>query len=220
MKDIEPAETELVKKLVTGNMICLDIGANEGYFTTLMAKQCKYVYSFEAEPRNYAILSANCHEQKLDNVTARSVIVSDNDGWGKLYLCIGDYNGADGMHRIYPSKWCSDIAISVPSITIDKYLECAAIDFIKMDIEGSELGALKGMQRMLEKDRPLLLMEFHPPSIEEYGSDPRDVYDFMINLNYDIRLGPHWNTPISFENLMKETMKEPSGRNVFCRWKG
>jgi hypothetical protein len=49
----EPEETELIKKLVKPNDVCIDVGANVGYFTVLMAKLGAYVYAFEPEPSNF-----------------------------------------------------------------------------------------------------------------------------------------------------------------------
>src|SRR5688500_12606743 len=51
-------ETKLIKKLAKKHTV-LDIGANIGYFTLLMAKQAKQVYAFEPEPRNFHILQKN-----------------------------------------------------------------------------------------------------------------------------------------------------------------
>ena len=69
-----------------------------------------------------------------------------------------------------------------------------------MDIEGAELGALKGMKKLLEKNGPSIIMEFHSPSIEEYGAKPRAISDFMKGLGYDIKI-PRNSLP--FEELEK-----------------
>ncbi len=208
-KIYEPVETALIKLLVKPTDTCLDIGAHIGYFTLLMAKLCKKVYAFEADPRNAAVAAGNA--KGLDNVTVSSLIVSDKEGWASLYLC--DSNS--GMHRTYPSKWCTDISISIPSIRIDTHPEIDRIDFIKMDIEGSEMAALKGMERLLTRYHPTMIIEFHPPSIEEYGASPVEEYHFLKTLGYSIRLIPKISIPISFPELEKETRKE-SGRNLLC----
>lgn len=208
----EPDETELVKKLVTKDMVCLDIGANVGYYTVLLSSLAEYVYAFEAEPRNAARLAANTKD--LHNVDTRCVIVSDKDDWGNLYLCNVEGNGTNGMHRTYPSKWCSDVSISIPSIRIDSLITIAG--FIKMDIEGAELDALHGMYKLLERFHPIILMEFHPPSIKEKHDNPEQIYHLLKTLGYTIYLIPDTDKPISYQDLYNETMKEPSGRNILC----
>jgi FkbM family methyltransferase len=216
LQAIEPNETKLVQSIVKKDWVCLDIGANIGYYTVLMAKLGAFVYAFEPEILNYTKLLANTNDL-TKNVSTRNVIVSDKeDENAKLYLCNLDVNGADGMHRTYPSKWCAKTPISVKSISIDDYLEFERVDFIKMDIEGAELGALKGMEKTLRKTNPAMLIEFHPPSIEEYGAKPEDEYNFLVNLGYKITLVP--DIPInSYQQLDKLTRDESGGKNIFCQ---
>jgi len=71
------------------------------------------------------------------------------------------------------------------------------------------------MQPLLEINHPILLLEFHPPSIREYGADPTEEYDFLKGLGYDIRLMPDSQHSITFEQLEKQTT-EQSGRNIYC----
>jgi len=56
-------------------------------------------------------------------------------------------------------------------------------------------------------------MEFPPPSIEEYGAKPRDIYDFMTTFGYDIKLS--LRDSLSFEELEKIAI-ENSGTNILC----
>lgn len=83
-----------------------------------------------------------------------------------------------------------------------------------MDIEGAELGALKGMKRLLEQYHPMLLMELHPPSIIEYGAKPKDVYDFVQSLGYQISVPDAGQ--ISFEELEKLAVTKV-GTNILCQ---
>jgi len=206
----EPVETILINNLLKPDHVAIDIGAHIGYFTIMMAKLCKQVIAFEAEPRNAAILEQNIKSNNLTNVIRQCVAVGDHYGWIQLYLC----NDNSGMHRIYPSVLCTDISISVPIIPLDSTYH--KIDFIKMDIEGSELGALKGMEALLKINHPKMIMEFYPLAIEEYGASPREVYDFLKGLDYDIKLIPKISIPITFEELDKETRDTNSGRNILC----
>jgi hypothetical protein len=59
------------------------------------------------------------------------------------------------------------------------------VDFIKTDIEGAEYGALLGM-RKIPKKGCVLLMKFNTPSIREYGEEPNEVFNYILNLGYDI----------------------------------
>jgi hypothetical protein len=51
-----------------------------------------------------------------------------------------------------------------------------------MDLEGSEFGALKGMEEIIHKNKRIkILMEFHPDSIREYGKDPKDMFELLYS---------------------------------------
>src|ERR1043166_3786760 len=208
-KVYEPVETALIKYLLKRTDVCLDIGAHIGYFTILMAKQFEFVYAFEPERTNLELLKKNIDLNNLDDkVKAYDTVITDySDCWEPpiqdFYLC--DTNS--GMHRSYPSKWCNR-HIKVEALAIDDML-FHKIDFIKMDIEGSEMAALRGMKKLLSNSHPTMIIEFHPESIEEYGANPKEEYDFLKSLGYSIRLIPKISIPISYEELEKETRNDP-----------
>lgn len=200
-------QTQLIKKLVKKKHTVLDIGANIGYFTLIMAKHAKRVYAFEPEPRNFQILKKNVELNNLSNVKLYNLAVAETNGNGILHLCENNR----GMHRIYPSNWCKEGTTDIQTVRIDDIIQEA--DFIKMDIEGAELGALKGMTKLLQTCNITLSMEFYPPSIEEYGAKSKDLYDFITNLGYHIKIP--LRDSMSFEELEKIAI-EKVGLNILC----
>lgn len=64
----EPIETQLVKQYVKAKDCVVDVGANIGYYTLLMAKQRAIVHSFEPEPKNFALLKKNVELNNFTNV--------------------------------------------------------------------------------------------------------------------------------------------------------
>jgi tRNA G37 N-methylase Trm5 len=72
MGSFEPAETELMRQRVRPGATVLDIGANIGYFTLLMARcvgPSGHVYAFEPEPKNFELLQHNVRRNNYANVT-------------------------------------------------------------------------------------------------------------------------------------------------------
>ena len=214
--EYEPEETELIKKLVKPDDICIDGGANIGYFTILMAKQSKYVMSFEPEPSNRELLQKNLEVNKIINVFNDYFALAEFTGDTYLYLC----DKSHGMHRIFRSKHC-DKSIMINAVKFDDIwaITHREINFVKLDLEGSELGALKGMITMLGECKPTILAEFHPPSIQEYGANPKQIYDLLTELKYDIRLVPKIDESISYEDLYAATNNESGGQNILCEKK-
>ena len=167
-----PLEIELLQRIVNKDSICLDIGANVGTYTTFLARVCgaKHVFAFEPHPDNYKQLKENT--QHFDNVTVSNFALSNTTGHKTLFTCPTD----NGMHRLYQSKWCEGgEKIRVPVSMVDIIFQNLQhpINFVKIDVEGYEYNVINGMMRILSQYRPIIMMEWHPPTIEEAGVDPQ-----------------------------------------------
>jgi FkbM family methyltransferase len=200
-------ETEFIQSFIKPDMVCVDIGANIGYFTILMAKLARETIAFEPDPQNYDLLIQNIRLNGPGAVVAYNYAVGKTSGVTKLYKC----GTNSGMHRVYPSKWCNSGTENIDMVTLDSMIEYA--DFIKMDIEGAEYGALLGMKRILEKGCTLL-MEFHTPSIREYGKEPIEVYNYMLDLGYNITYGD--DRPLRGWNDLNHRATKHAGINILC----
>lgn len=206
-------EINLIKSVVGANDVVVDVGANIGYYTLLMAERARLVYAFEPDLTNFEILIKNIKLNGMTNVTAYNFAVGPNHGTVPLNLCT--FNS--GMHRIYQSEWCKGDVVHVSMVPLNNIVK--HVDFIKMDIEGSEFGALQGAEDLIKNSRPIMLMEFHPPGIEEYGVNPVKQFNYIRNLGYRISLlGIHGYEDvmdISVDDLIIETRNYP-GRNILC----
>jgi FkbM family methyltransferase len=216
---VNAKEIEIIKKMVTKDDVVLDVGANVGFMTIQLAQLAKRVYAFEPDPDNFKQLE-QVTKRLHSYVTLYNVAVSDHyDDHGILYQCPQD----PGMHRMYPSKWCEGgkQIHDVVTITLDSIMPFTLtekIDFIKLDVEGYEYYALQGMIKLLNKDHPTLLMEFHPLSIIESGANPEDIYNLLkhefgyddpFNCSTDYRI-------LSYEDLDRQTRDQPA---VNILWK-
>jgi FkbM family methyltransferase len=158
--------------------VCLDIGANYGYYTRIMerlAESSGKVYAFEANKNLSNMISKSIVDYPIDNgapVTVFSVAVSDSKGTVTLNIppnYIGGSSIVWGQQEL-PStipqeEWT--IAQEVESDTVDHLLGLDHIDIIKIDIEGAEPLAWKGMEKTLSKT-DLLIIEFGPYMPSEF----------------------------------------------------
>ena len=204
-------EREIVQELAHGN--CLDIGANIGYHTLTMAKSKKvrHVHAYEPDPTNFDNLVMNVNLNDLRRkVSMYECAISNSNGIARLYKC--DFN--DGMHRIYESKWWDFkpiLNISERRIDDTVFTTGETIHFVKLDIEGSEYGALKGMEQMLKRDHPTIMMEFHPPSTEEAGDKPEDSYNFLMEIGYTrFDLADPYIEDIEYDDILRQTENRPA----------
>lgn len=202
-------EAHIIQKLVTKDDYVLDIGACIGEYTQILAHYAKYVYAFEPSPTNFKELEKNTKD--LPNVYLYNVAVSNENGEATLYMCPTDI----GMNRLYYSQYCvGGDRHTVKTVKLDSIIisQIEKVKFIKMDIEGFEYYALQGMRLLLEQDRPYIMMEFHPPSILESGTNPEDIYNLLRNeLGYGPPMHCYNNGIIpSYEKLFENTNNTPA----------
>lgn len=209
--EYEPEEVELVKSLVKPKHVCMDIGANIGFYTILLSKISHKVYAFEPEPSNYDLLTDNLVLNKCYNVDASMDAISDENKATELFLCDSNH----GMHRLYKSRWCGR-SIPVRAVTIDdSWRGHERLDFVKIDVEGSESSVISGMRKTIEKHHPIMLIEFHPPTLVEAGSNPELLYLRIREMDYNISLAPSL-TPIGYQELRHRTNDSMGGQNILC----
>jgi FkbM family methyltransferase len=181
---LEPVITRLFQQEIRPGQTVLDVGANIGYFTLLLARQVGpsgRVYAFEPDPTNHGILLRNVELNGYRNVTAVRRAVWDSTGPLRLFL--SDENRGD--HRVYDSD-DGRPSVTIDAVRLDDFFEVPPrVDAIKMDIQGAERHALSGMRRLLESNRKLLLVtEFWPAALHRAGSVPSEYFDALVALGF------------------------------------
>lgn len=182
-----PLETEIVKKEVKKGNVVLDIGANIGYHTLIFARlvgERGKVFAFEPDPTNFSLLKKNVEINGYSNVVLVQKAVSNKTGKLKLYLSKKNL----GDHRIYDSQ-DGRKSIDIESIRLDDYFKekNLEIDFIKMDIQGAEGGAIQGMLNLLRKNNKVkILTEFWPIGLIRFGINPDEYLNLLIKLGFKL----------------------------------
>ena len=186
----EPETTKLIKNIIHEGDVGIDLGANIGYFTMLMANlvgTSGKIFSFEPEPQNFEILQKNIKQNHLKNVVANQSAIGDINGKIKLYLS----NTNAGWHKVFPKQFIdyevSDKNIDVKICSLDKEFIDKKIDFIKMDIEGYEWNAIKGGKKILqEKHDVKLIFEFLPMALRANNVKPDTVLTYLLDIGFHI----------------------------------
>jgi FkbM family methyltransferase len=174
-----------LRDLIQPGAVIYDIGANIGYVSLLLAKatgEKGKVYAFEALPENaerwHKNVLLNRMEDRLSlfhGAVAQTTsqvrfLVHTSGGMGKAA-------GSAGRQDQYQSEIC------IPGISLDEFVygqDNPTPQVVKMDIEGGEVLALPGMQRVLVEARPLMLMELHGPE------SSRVAWETLTAANYQI----------------------------------
>lgn len=138
--------------------IVLDYGANIGIFSIQAAQKAKMVYAFEPSEEEAASLSENKELNNRNNIKIIPKAVSDRSKNAKLSLV------RTASHYLVNKDNKDRGAINVKTISIDEFIKeenLAKVDFIKMDIEGSEERALLGGKETLRKFKPKLAITIY-----------------------------------------------------------
>jgi len=160
-RDCEPAVAALLAH-VPGRACIVQAGANVGRYPVALAEHFAAVFTCEPDPVNYACLKANLavHDPG-GRVTALHAAFGAQEG-GCVPLEVHPYNC--GAHRVAFTE-----TGDVPVWTIDG-LELTACDAIWLDIEGSELFALQGAHRTIERFSPVIAVEDKGLDREFFGA--------------------------------------------------
>jgi FkbM family methyltransferase len=190
----EPDMTDLVQKTVKPGMNCLDVGANLGYFSVVIAKlvgRHGSVHSFEPFPANYDLLLRNIKENSVDGiVNPKQLAAYDRGDEGSLFF------RADAMNDNFGSMFVSDQvqdghlqSSSISRVRIDDAVpQNLPIHFVKMDVEGAELPALKGMSGILERYHPTVAIELNELALNRgNGSTPEELIGLVKGFGYTLR---------------------------------
>ncbi len=178
----EETEVNIFREKLEAGMTVIDIGANIGYYTIIAGKRIGVngkVLAFEPEENNFSLLSRNIALNKLTNVTALKIALTNKLGGELLYL---DDNNK-GHHSLSSKNPETEKKIKVRTNTLDGILEnfgSPKVDIIKMDIEGAEVLVLEGMTKTIGKNPKLIIFtEFYPEAIKRLGYSP---LKFLKNL--------------------------------------
>ena len=184
-------DTEIVTNHIRTNDFVIDIGAHIGYYSLIFAKLVGahgHVFSFEPEPSNFKLLEKNIKINNYKNITIIQKAVSNKNTKSTLY--VGQQSS--GANRLYePNKtFTQDFKTTeVDCLKLDSFLPIvnSKINFIKIDVEGSEYNALLGMKKIIEKNSNLkIFTEFDPLAISDSGENSEKIIDFLINQGFDI----------------------------------
>lgn len=162
----------------------VDVGANTGQYTLFMARRVKHVHAIEPFPPVLKSLHANVQLNKMTNVTVHEVGLGDKDG-SIPFFEPADANQGGGTfreegHDGKGQKRSGDLPIVVGDAILAK---AALIGSMKIDIEGFEEAALKGLRQTMETHRPLVLVEVSTPPAGTIAS--LDQLKALFPANYE-----------------------------------
>ena len=188
------AEQKFWSSLDLTGLTVYDVGAFHGLLTLYFAPRAKRVVSFEPNRRNHKRLLENLALNRVGNVEVRNVGVGSHGETRKMVGMPLMPGGASVEDRTIEQLLRSGMGTLVEEIRVvalDDEIRGAnlpAPDFIKIDIEGWELEALRGARNTLASLRPALFLEMHGETMREKKRKVAEIAAFLWELGYrDIR---------------------------------
>ena len=176
--ELEPGVIKYMERKIKRGMVVVDAGAHIGYFTLLLSKfvgENGKVYAIEPDRNNVTTLKKNILANHLTNVEVKMAAITSTSKSVKLYVS----DDVSWAHRIGYGEEKKRKYRKVNGVRLDS-LNKGHIDFIKMDIQGAELLALKGAKKIFEKNKNLsMVVEFWPYGLSRTGCSANKMIGFL-----------------------------------------
>jgi FkbM family methyltransferase len=181
----EPNVSELFRQTVTKGMQVLDVGANIGFYTMLAASlvgPTGKVWSVEPNPENVRMILASRAQNGFNHAAVFQAAAGDH--WETMCIFSDASNATVApVSATEPSQYPP----TVLSLPLDAVLADSRVDVMKIDVEGAEGSALRGMLRILRRDRPMIFCEFTPGALPGMsGMSGKQYLQFLLDLGYEL----------------------------------
>lgn len=217
--EYERSVTAIISKIVEKNDICIDAGANYGWYATLLAQMnVKEVHAFEPVLPTYKKLEENFKLlENKKNIFLNHFALGNETKDIKLHIFENQPNGHASISTMGNTKY---IEYDSKMITLDDYLlkncgKTKAINFIKVDIEGAELLFLQGAKNVFKQTvPPLIIMEMALQTSKHFGYKPNDLLKFINEQTpYEFYTINEYNVNLK---KIEKFEDEDIGANVLC----
>ncbi len=189
-KSAHSPEEEFFRSLDLAGKVVYDIGAFHGIMTLFFARQAKSVVSYEPHPANHQRLLENIRLNHLENVTVFNRGIGDFESYIEL-ACDPRMPGAASGDPAIVSQVRESLAeaqtLKIAVVRLDDEIERHHLplpDLVKIDIEGMELRAMRGMPNLLASHRPHLYLEMHGATEREKERKAAAIIDFLYLAGY------------------------------------
>lgn len=202
---VEEKEMALLPRLVRQGDHVLDIGANFAYYSTRLSGlvgRAGKVSAFEPIPFTHDVCAALLTKLGSSNVVLYQNGVGARDEQVAFSVPLQDFgamsagqahiaernNELEGKEHYYTFSRATEFICHV--VALDDFMtpDTRPLSFVKIDIEGAEFYALQGMSRLLQKHRPVVLVEIQPFFLEGFGIEESTLVAFIDQLGYDLFL--------------------------------
>ena len=169
---------ELLEQLCTTGGVFLDVGAHIGSIIDGVKRHSNpaAIIAIEAIPEKTRKLRA-----RFPGITVHSCAVGEEDR--EISFFVDDKKS--GYSSLFSEGKSKNLRhLTVPLRKLDTLIPTASVDVIKIDVEGAELGVLRGGEKLIARAQPLIMFESGPS--EEGGYTKQGIWQWYDDAGYEI----------------------------------
>lgn len=177
----EAEVTQYLTSIIQSGQTVVDVGAHIGYYTVLFANlvgSAGQVIACEPESAAQFYLRNNINSNSLNQVQFQPVALYDRlseyDVSGRGKLTIGSHGGGSEIRTVVFDDQRDNWGIS-------------KVHLVKVDVEGAEWHVLRGMEKTILRDRPVLVIEIHPEYMLSFGSSADQLAHQLLDWDYQLQ---------------------------------
>jgi len=182
-------EMRFLHKFLKDDMTFVDVGANQGEFSLFASKRVTngLVLAFEPMSFFYDRLVDNVELNGMNNVRCFRLGLSDYNGEVPIYFNNDNASNHEGLASIFPIAQTAGDKETIRLATLDEVAtreSIERIDFIKVDVEGSEWAVLRGAEQVLKRFHPALMIELNEQTALKAGYKVQEMVSWLESRGY------------------------------------
>lgn len=176
--------THLITKLCHPNKSFIDVGSHIGSIISAVSHHDSSIKIIAVEAIPDKVLKLR---QKFPFVELHECAVGETEGKVSFYINIRR-SGYSSLGKPDKKQGDDTVEIKVSLKKLDNLISSNNIDVIKIDVEGAELGVLRGSEKIIANHHPIIMFESAPSQDDGLGYDKGEVWEFLTRNNYQILL--------------------------------
>lgn len=171
--------------------VVFDLGAQTGSFS-LLSKFLPYStwYSFEPIEEAANTLRENLKLNGIKNVQVYQKAAAEKSGTTILQMPdMGNWGLSTLGSNVL--RFSPIMQRTIECIDLDTFVEhnnISKVHYMKLDTEGYEIYILRGAKQMIERDHPIILMEYNETNMKQCGASKQDIDSFLQEMGYEWKL--------------------------------
>lgn len=190
-ESFERTVRDAILSKVAEGMTVVDIGANIGYYSVLMAGKVGpggRVIAFEPNPSVFEELKANVKLNDFANVESENIAIADQNGVQRFFMPLtgSEAHGSLRQNETFAAAQSIDVKTERLDDVLER-LKVQAVDLIKIDVEGAEMAIFEGAGKLLGSDRkPTIVFECAENLCKAFGHRVYDVLSYLHSFGYSL----------------------------------